>query len=29
MFIAKVFGFGEKAYFKVDDSAKENPQIKF
>jgi LemA protein len=29
MFIAKLFGFGEKAYFKVDDSAKENPQIKF
>lgn len=29
MFIAKIFGFGEKAYFKVDDSAKENPQIKF
>lgn len=29
VFIAKLFGFGEKTYFKVEDSAKENPQIQF
>lgn len=27
--VAKLFGFGEKSYFKVEDSAKENPQVKF
>lgn len=29
MITAKLFGFGEKSYFEVKDSAKENPEVKF